>query len=70
MLIPLMTVLAVALFLLAVVGPIFKLLGIIDWEWKVIFAPIWITLLVVIVFVVGWGLFIGFLGGLLLLIAK
>ena len=68
--IPVVMLVVLALIVLVAIGPILKLLGIIDWQWKVILAPIWVPLTALVVWLLGWALFWGFFLALLALIAK
>jgi len=68
--IPVVMLVVLALIVLVAIGPILKLLGIVDWQWKVIFAPIWVPLTALIVWLLGWAVFWGFFLGLLAFIAK
>ena len=68
--IPVVMLVVLALIVLVAIGPILKLLGIIDWQWKVILAPIWVPLTALVVWLLWWALFWGFFLALLAFIAK
>lgn len=70
MLIPLLMVSVLLLVALAAIGPFLKLFGVVDWQWKVILAPIWVPLTAVFLWLLGWALFWGMLIGMLVFIAK
>jgi hypothetical protein len=68
--IPVVMLVVIALIMLVAVGPILKLFGIVDWQWKVILGPILVPLTALFVWLLGWALFWGFFLALLAFIAK
>ena len=68
--IPLVMIAVLALVALAIVGPFLKLLGVVDWQWKVILVPIWVPLTALLLWLVGWGLFWVLFIGILAFISK
>ena len=68
--IPVVMLVVLALIVLVAIGPVLKLLGIVDWQWKAILAPLWVPLTALFVWLLGWGLFWGLLLALLAFIAK
>ena len=57
--IPVVMISILALAMLVTLGPLLKVLGVVEWQWKFILAPLWVPLLVLLVWLTGWALFLG-----------
>jgi hypothetical protein len=68
--IPVVTLAILAAVGLVVVGPFLKMFGFVDWQWKTIFAPLWLPLTAMLLWLLGWALYWGALIGLLAFLFK
>lgn len=55
--VPLIALTVLVLVLLVVFGPLLKVVGVIDWPWKFIFAPVWVPLVFLLLWAFGWALY-------------